>query len=188
MAGVGINVASMFVSAVAGLGPGRVGRAVEDILAQRGIPLVDRQPLEARRWDEDRALFGIAVSPAIDGWILVADTEGKPSHDLAEQLAGRLSCPVVISSLYEICDPPEPQHNVVYGDACVGDDQFPNFYELAAHRYQDLAHPQETYQFFPSPPFDPREVVFLTFRADTVPEHYRHWQVCPVVPGADVPF
>jgi hypothetical protein len=137
------------------------------------------------RYDSERD----ALSSA-SGWprsVPLTDPAASSADRSVVALAG-LSCPVVISSSYETCDPSEPQHNVVYGDASVGDDQFPNFYELAAHRYQDLAHPQETYQFFPSPPFGPREVVFLTFRADTVCEHYRHWQIRPVVPGADVPF
>lgn len=189
MAGVGINVTSMFVRAEGDLGPGQVGRAVEDILRRRGTPLVDRLPLEVGQWDRDRRMFGIAVSPVIAGWMLVADTErNNPSCELAEQLATELALPVVVSSLYEICDPPEPQHNVVYGEAIDDDDWYPCLYELTAHTYRDLAEPEEAYQFFPSPPFNPREVVFLAFRGDTVRGHYRSWEVRPVATDDEPPF
>lgn len=180
MTDAGINVTSMFVRADVGLGPEQVGRAVEDILRLRGMPLVDRQPLAPERWDHRRTLCGIGVSPAMAGWILVADTEQESSRELADQLATQLATPVVVSSSYEICDPPEPQHNAVYGDTALDDDQCPCLYEQRAHRYRDLAHPKEAYQLCPPAPFDPGEAVFLTFHGTAVCDHYRSWAVRPI--------
>jgi hypothetical protein len=106
---VGINGTFLFVRADSNVDPQTVADAVESFHRQHGAALWSRTPLAVEDWYADQRLFGVAVSASREGWMTIADAERRPSHDLAEHLATSLATPVVVSSLYEICDPPEPE-------------------------------------------------------------------------------
>jgi hypothetical protein len=59
-------------------------------------------------WRVDTTALGIAIAPAVDGWVPIADTERKPDAALAAFLARELATPVVITTIARICDLPEP--------------------------------------------------------------------------------
>lgn len=65
--------------------------------------------------DTDPHLLGVAVSMPVEGYVAIANTERSVDRALAELLASRTNAPVVISSIAEICDPPEPEHVQVFG-------------------------------------------------------------------------
>jgi hypothetical protein len=159
----------------------RLRAVIERYFVDRGGTLVTRARLSCDSWREDTALVGIAIAPPVSGWIAIADTEDRPSAELARAVADALETPVVISSIAEICDPSEPEAITVFGAQL--DDRFRNLYEVAGFRYRDLANPQE--HFHPAPPFDPDAVMFLIVRGTVARTHYEDYGPAD---GDELPF
>ena len=168
---MGINGRFLFVCAEREDVAARVPALVRRFFEQRGVALVDDAPLHDAARRNDPHLFGVAISPPIvwdtrvsidrTPWVLVADTERSSRCELARWLAEELAAPVVLSSIYEICDPPEPALTTVFG--APPNERFEGLYNIAPLRYEDLSPPAQA--GYGAPSFDPRGVVFLTFRA-----------------------
>jgi hypothetical protein len=149
-----------------------VPAAIERFFLRAGATLVGRTALTVDAWRADRTQVGIAISPAVSGWIGVADTERDPSAELARYLADALATPVVLSTIVEICDPPEPESIQVFG-ALPDQARFGGLYELVGFHYRHLTSVDGT--------------VFLTFRGGIVRSHHEDYS--DVVTSADdIPF
>lgn len=96
--------------------------------------------------DVDPHLFGVAISMPIEGWVAIANTERTVDRELAELLASRTNAPVVISSIFEICDPPEPEHVQVFG--AEPNPRFGALYDRLGFNYAHLVSRNATLMLF----------------------------------------
>ena len=141
----------------------RIPDLVRSFFEKQGSSFVNASVLSDADAKADLHLFGIAIGPSIEGWVSIVETARSPSTALASLLAEELKTPVVISSIYEICDPPEPESVEVFG--AKPDERFMGLYYEHSYRYRDFAEPKDLP--YSRLRFAPNAVTFATFRSST---------------------